>query len=213
MRTAFRKQIRTFLTSNFETFEMETTGRGSITTWLDGIKARQDDAAQELWNRYFARLVPLARHHLRGFGRETDEEDVALSALKSAMLGVQAGRFPDLNDRTGLWPLLVTMTARKAMNEIKRQRTKKRDRAAEQPLADMQAIVGDEPSPEFALRLAEAIESLVEALGDDALQLIATRKLEGYDNDEIAAELDVSTRTVVRKLARIRQEWEEASPS
>jgi DNA-directed RNA polymerase specialized sigma24 family protein len=108
-----------------------------------------------------------------------------------------------------LWPLLVTITARKAINEIKRQRTKKRDRAAEDHMADVYSFAGHEPSPEFALRVAEEVERLVISLGDEALRTIVARKLEGYTNDEIAKELDVSTRTVVRKLRRIRQEWEE----
>jgi RNA polymerase sigma factor (sigma-70 family) len=188
---------------------MDSSSRGSVTTWLDGLRGGSQRAAQELWNRYFAQLVPLARRQLRGVARDTDEEDVALSALKSAMLGVQHNRFPELNDRTGLWPLLVTITARKAINELKRQSAQKRDRAMELSMSDEQLIAGREPSPEFALRLTEAIQALVHGLGDDALQTIAKRKLEGYANEEIAAELKVSTRTVVRKLARIRQEWQE----
>jgi RNA polymerase sigma factor (sigma-70 family) len=180
-----------------------------VTTWLDALKARQEDAAQQLWNRYFAVLMTVARRHLRGLKQGADEEDIALSALKSAMLGVQNNQFPELTDRTGLWPLLVTITARKAANEIKRQRTKKRDRLAEEPLADVQQILAREPSPDFGLRLVEAIQSLIRGLNDDTLQTIALRKLEGYANDEIANELNVSTRTIVRKLARIRQEWDQ----
>jgi RNA polymerase sigma factor (sigma-70 family) len=190
---------------------MDSTSRGSVTTWLDGLKEGNEGAAQELWNRYFTQLVEVARRQMRNLARDADEEDVALSALKSAMLGVQDNRFPDLNDRTGLWPLLVTITARKAVNELRRQRAKKRDRAFEQPIVDEQSIAGSDPSPDFALRLTEAIQSLVLALGDKTLQVIAQRKLEGYANDDIAKELNVSTRTVVRKLARIRQEWDEGN--
>lgn len=188
---------------------MDSPSRGSVTTWLDGLKVRSDGAAQELWNRYFAQLVQVARRQMGGFARDADEEDVALSALKSAMLGVQNNCFPDLNDRTGLWPLLVTITARKAVNELERQLAQKRDRTREQPLADDQLIAGNVPSPEFALCLAEAIQSLVRALNDKTLQVIAQRKLEGYGNEDIAKELNVTTRTVVRKLARIRQEWDD----
>jgi DNA-directed RNA polymerase specialized sigma24 family protein len=183
--------------------------RGSVTTWLDALKGQQELAAQELWNRYFSQLVLLARKQLGGLARDNDEEDIALSALKSAMLGVQNNRFPELNDRTGLWPLLVTITARKAINEIKRQRTKKRDRGAEQQIDNLQILAGNFPTSDFALRLGEGIESLVAALGDETLRTIAQRKLEGYENEEIAKELNVSVRTLVRKLARIRQEWEE----
>jgi RNA polymerase sigma factor (sigma-70 family) len=188
---------------------MDASSRGSVTTWIEGIKGKNEQAAQELWNRYFGQLVLLARRQLRGLAREADEEDIALSALKSAMLGLRNNRFPKLNDRTGLWPLLITITCRKAINEFRRQGSKKRDRASEQPLADEQTIAGRDPSPDFALRLAEAIPTLVHALGDPILQTIAQRKLEGYTNEDIAKALNVSTRTVVRKLARIRQEWEE----
>jgi DNA-directed RNA polymerase specialized sigma24 family protein len=190
---------------------MSTSSRGTVTNCIDGLKKGSEGAAQELWNRYFAQLMAIARHQLRSVPRDVDAEDIALSALKSAMLGVRNNRFPDLTDRTGLWPLLVTITSRKAINEMKRQRTKKRDRAAEKPMADVQLIVGSEPGPDFSVRLAEAIRSLVCSLGDETLQTIARRKLEGYANEDIAKELQVSTRTVVRKLGRIRQEWNEAT--
>jgi RNA polymerase sigma factor (sigma-70 family) len=180
-----------------------------VTGWLDHLKEGNEAAAQQLWNRYFARLVTLARHRLYGFGRVSDEEDIALSVLKSAMLGVQNNRFPGLHDRTGLWPLLVTITARKSINEIKRQRSKKRDRAAEKQVADVESFVGNDPPPEFALLLVEEIENLVAALGDETLRTIVGLKLEGFTNEEIAMKLDVSIRTIVRKLRRIRQEWKE----
>src|SRR5262245_712235 len=85
---------------------MNTSSPGSVTNWLQELKAHGDSAAQELWNRYFSQLVTLARRHLGGLARDADEEDVALSALKSVMLGVENNRFPELRDRTGLWPLL-----------------------------------------------------------------------------------------------------------
>jgi RNA polymerase sigma factor (sigma-70 family) len=187
---------------------MDWPTRGSVTGWLHELKEGNEAAAQQLWNRYFAQLVPLARSRLHGLERDIDGEDIALSALKSAMLGVQNNRFPDLNDRTGLWPLLVTITARKAINEIKRQRTKKRSRAEEE-IVDVQSIVGSEPTPEIALQFAEGIEQLIAGLPDEMLRTIAELKLQDYANDEIARKLNVSTRTVVRKLKRIRQEWEE----
>jgi DNA-directed RNA polymerase specialized sigma24 family protein len=42
------------------------------------------------------------------------------------------------------------------------------------------------------------------------LQGVATCKLEGYTNDEIAARLGCVTKTVERKLARIRGMWANA---
>ncbi len=190
---------------------MELPSRGSVTHWMDQLRLGHQAAADELWKRYFVQLVTLARSRFHGLGRISDEEDIALSALKSAFLGLQNQRFPDLSDRTGLWPLLVTITARKAVNEAARERTKKRDYGREDRFVDEQTLVGVSPSPEFALLVAEQIDSLVIALGDETLRTIVALKLEGDTNEEIAAKLDVSTRTIVRKLHRIRQEWEVAN--
>ena len=190
---------------------MELPSRGSVTHWLDELKLGHEAAAQQLWNRYFFQLVTLARQRFHVLGRDTDEEDVALSALKSAMLGLQNNRFPDLSDRTGLWPLLVTITARKSINELNRQRAKKRDRGLELRLAEDQMLAGAGPTPEFALMVAEEIDALVEGLGDETLRTIVALKLEGHTNEEIASKLDVSARTIVRKLQRIRQEWKVAT--
>jgi DNA-directed RNA polymerase specialized sigma24 family protein len=176
---------------------------------LHGLRTGDNVAAQELWNRYFARLVAVAHSRLRGLARDSSGEDVALSALKSVMLGVQANRFPNLTDGTGLWPLLVTITARKAIKEVRRQLANKRSPNAERRVPDLESIIGDEPSPEFAVEVADELERLVRRFDDPMLRTIAQRKLEGFTNTEIAKELGVSTRTVIRKLGLIRQELDE----
>src|SRR4051794_3833514 len=52
---------------------------GSITAWVDRLKAGDSAAAGPLWQAYFRRLVELARQRLRGLSGAADEEDVALS--------------------------------------------------------------------------------------------------------------------------------------
>src|SRR5262245_52761589 len=90
-----------------------TAGDGSITGWLGRVAAGDRPAAERLWQRYFHRLVGLARARLRDAPRRAaDEEDVALSAFDSFCRGAERGRFPDLADRDGLWALLMTITAR-----------------------------------------------------------------------------------------------------
>jgi hypothetical protein len=69
-------------------------------------------AAQGLWERYFARMVDLARTRLRASrGRDagSDEEDAALSAFDSLCAGLARGKFPQLADRDDLWRLLVVI--------------------------------------------------------------------------------------------------------
>src|SRR5690349_5944237 len=98
------------------------SGEGSITGWLAQLAEGDRPAAEQLWRRYFHRLVGLARRKLRDAPRRVaDEEDVALSAFDSFCRGAEQGRFPDLADREGLWALLMTITARKACHLLRDQ--------------------------------------------------------------------------------------------
>ena len=69
-----------------ETAEGRSTAMSSeesVTDWIGRLKAGESAAAGRLWERYFERLVGLARIQLRGTPRGVaDEEDVALSALR-----------------------------------------------------------------------------------------------------------------------------------
>jgi DNA-directed RNA polymerase specialized sigma24 family protein len=193
----------------------------SVTEWLGRLKAGDQEAAQELWTRYFDQLVRLARGKLRGARRRAaDEEDVALSALDSFCRGAAAGRFPDLGDRHGLWPLLVAITARKAIKLHKHERRKKRGSGAVRgesvfagpggdpsEAAGWQQVLGDEPTPAFACEVAEECQRLLQRLPEESLRSVALWKMEGYTNAEIAAKLGCIERTVERKLRMIRRIW------
>ena len=103
------------------------TSSGSVTQWLGLLKAGDADAAQRLWQRYFERLVRLARKKLQGARRRVaDEEDAALGAFDSFCRGAREGRFPLLSDRHNLWPLLVLITSRKAIDLVQQEGRKKR---------------------------------------------------------------------------------------
>jgi hypothetical protein len=112
-----------------ETGPMATGDEGSITRWLDVLKAGDEAAAQQLWERYFARMVGLARTKLRAGRRPgvaADEEDAALSAFDSFCSGAARGRFPALADRDDLWRLLTVITARKVFALVRRGERLKR---------------------------------------------------------------------------------------
>jgi DNA-directed RNA polymerase specialized sigma24 family protein len=183
---------------------------GSVTHWLEQLKAGDRAAAQPLWERYFQRMVELARQHLRSAPRRlADEEDVALGAFDSFFRGAQRGHFPQLADRNDLWRLLVVITARTASDLKRRERAQKRG-GLRLPLAnqaDLAQVVGTEPSPEFAAQVAEECQRLLARLGDGELRSIALWKMEGYSNDEIATKIGCVARTVERRLAVIRSLW------
>ena len=95
---------------------------GSVTRFLGGLKAGEPEATRKLWERYFAELVRLARARLRDAPRVVaDEEDAALSAFDSLCRGAGQGRFPQLDDRSDLWKVLVTITARKAADIVQHE--------------------------------------------------------------------------------------------
>ena len=103
---------------------MASEGGGSVTHWIGALQAGDmDDAARRLWGRYFEQLAHLARLRLRSAPRgPADEEDVALSVLDSFCEGIAAGAFPKLGGRDDLWRLLVVLTARKALDQVRRRR-------------------------------------------------------------------------------------------
>src|SRR5271166_2747809 len=134
---------------------------GSVTLWIDQLKAGAREAAQPLWDRYFHQLVQRIRRRLAaGSPRGADEEDVALSAFKSFYRAAENGRFPQLNDRDDLWQLLLVLTDRKTCDLMQLERRQRRgrgrvadeaalgqgDSTVDQPLA---ALAGQEPTPAF----------------------------------------------------------------
>lgn len=193
-----------------------------VSVWLGQMADGDDQAAQRLWEQYYERLVRLAHKKLGAAKRRAaDEEDVVLSAFNSFYARAKAGRFPRLSDREDLWKLLVTITARKARAERRRQHAEKRGEGQVRGESafgkightalhrGIDQVLGDEPTPELAAEVAEECRRLLEKLDDDALRTIALSKLEGYTNEEIADRMDCSLRTVKRRLARIRQLWED----
>lgn len=191
----------------------------SVTYWLRQLEAGDAAAARPLWERYFTQLVHLARGRLRGARpRAADEEDVALSAFDSFCRGVAGGRFPLLNDRNNLWALLLTLTERKAVDLAQHEGRQKRGGgrlAGESALEHspeegrgLEQVAGPEPTPEFAVQVAEECQRLLDQLGDEELRELAVAKLEGYTNAEIAAKLGCAEITIERRLRLVRKRWE-----
>lgn len=179
----------------------------SVAGWLARLKAGDAAGAQPLWERYFARLVALARSRMTVGRAAADEEDVALSAFNSFCAGAAAGRFPRLGDRDDLWRLLVVIVTRKARDHARSERRLKRGGGATAADVDLADILASDPTPDFAAAVAERCEVLLERLNDATLRAVAVWKMEGYTADEIAAKMGCATRTVGRKLRLIRELW------
>ncbi|MBC8874785.1 MAG: RNA polymerase subunit sigma-70 [Planctomycetes bacterium] len=197
----------------------------SVTEWLHNLKQGDSLAAQRLWQRYVARLIRLASRKLGNAPRRVaDEEDVVIAAFASFCRGVEAGRFSRLDDRDDLWQVLIVLTERRAIDQMRREQAAKRgagDVRGESALAaanpsgssvpGVGRVVDTEPTPEFAALVAEECEQRLGALGDSELERIAVDKMAGYSNREISQRLGTSLRGVERRLQLIRRIWSQES--
>ena len=194
---------------------------GSVTEWLEQLRKGDSLAAQKLWQRYVEQLVRLARKDLGQTPRRAaDEEDVALAAFAGFCKGVEAGRFSRLYDRDDLWQVLLMLTERKAIDQIRREHAQIRGAGNVRGESALEAgdssgssppglgrIADTEPTPEFAALVAEQFERLIGMLRDPELERIALDKMAGYTNQEISQRLGTSLRNVERRLQLIRRTW------
>jgi RNA polymerase sigma factor (sigma-70 family) len=182
--------------------------KGSISCLLAPVQAGDPAAVQQLWERYFHRLVGLARKKLRGaVPAGGDAEDVALSAFASFWRNAERGRFPLLADRDGLWRLLMVITARKAAHLL-RDEQHEAQAAGGEAGPDLERFLSREPTPELAAQMAERYRQLLASLGERDLELVAVWRMEGLTVKEIADRLQYDERTIKRKLRIIRGIWE-----
>jgi DNA-directed RNA polymerase specialized sigma24 family protein len=176
-----------------------------ISKWINQVKQGNRAALENIWSAYSPRLLSIARRQLsRYVATSADEDDLVMSAVWNFYLQARDGRYPDLNDRQALWKLLVAITLNKARalsrKELRRQRLLELRCAAQ---ASCEVASG----PELAVQLADHLQYLMQLLDDATLCEVATAKLEGLSNAEIALQIGKAVTTVERKLRVIREIW------
>jgi len=193
----------------------------SVTAWIDGVNAGDESDIRKLWGRYFERLMRLAGSRLApGSRRSFDEEDVALSAFQSFCDRAGNGQFPHLRGRDDLWRVLATITVRKAIAATRHRARLKRGGGrvlGESALgagngegeSGLARVLSREPTPAEAALFADEYLRSLERLQEPSIRSVALRRLEGWSTSEIARSLNVSPRTVERKLKLIRAIWSE----
>ncbi len=199
--------------------------QGTITQLVVKVKGGNQQAAFAIWQRYFDRLVAIARRKLAGCPRAAaDEEDVVLSAFGSLLRGAESNKFQRLNDRDDLWQVLVMLTVRKAINHRNRELAQKRGSgrvlgesalfgSASNCDGDLEAgivrVVDARPSPAFMAELEDEMQQLFGLL-DEEQQRIVLWRLEGHTNRQIAERLERTESWVERKFRRVRRQWTQA---
>ena len=189
-----------------------------VTRWISAVKAGDEDAAAKIWERFFPKLVKMARKRMSPAARRVyDEEDAALSAFRSFFSDAKAGQYPKLDDRHDLWRLLTALTMHKIIDVRRAETTTKRGGGrvhGESDLDGSSANLGldefacPEPGPEFVVDLVDQARFVLDRL-EPALRQIAVLKMSGLTNAEIADKVGVTCRSVERKLERVRRQWQE----
>lgn len=178
----------------------------SVTSYLRQLRSGDtEEAAQRIYSRYFGQLRSVVRRHLSSVARrEFDSEDLVQSAFRSLFSRLR--QYEKVDDRSGLWHLLMLIARNKATNTLRKRIRLKR--AAHELVEPGETSPQFEPhdaalSPDQQIEALDELHHVLESLPRD-LRQIAIWKLEGRTNAEIAELTSASRRTVERKLELIR---------
>lgn len=195
-----------------------------ITQWLPGLRDGDQEAVERIVSRYLEPVVRLVHRRLVPKARRGgDEEDVALSAMHSFIWRAQDGQFDQLRNRDDVWRLLVAIATRKAASHVVREAAQKRGGGSVRGESVFAAgggfdrFVGDGAAGETDVETRESADQVLaflDTLGDPTMVDVALYKSVGLSNAEIAKHLDCATKTVERKLKRLREkarQWAESN--
>jgi RNA polymerase sigma factor (sigma-70 family) len=186
---------------------MDNPSAELVAQWRGG----DQQAAEELFQRYAERLLALARSRLSTrLTRHVDPEDVVQSAYRSFFIGARNGRY--VLERSGdLWRLLAAITLHKLQHQVERLTAGKRGVGREcppgkdgSPFGQQVHAVAREPTPAEAAALCDTLEQVFRGL-EPLPRLVVEMRLQGYTLDEIADKVQRSERTVRRILDGVKQ--------
>ena len=192
----------------------QSTEQHSVTYWLTLAKNGDEAGAVQIWNRYFSRLLELAKRKLPIYARQgADEEDLAISAMNCLLVGARKDRFKKLEDRQDLWQLLVVITQRRACNlkrhNMRRIRAPQRvpNGDDESRSSEILAFVDKQPAASDIAALDDTLQKLMGMLKTEIDRRIVKLKLAGNSRREIADEVGILPDSVNRKLRKIHAIW------
>ena len=178
-----------------------------IERWREG----DETAAQEIYNRYVARLIALAGSRISPrLARRVEAEDVVQSVYKSFFARTNDDRLV-IGETGQLWGLLAAITINKIRAKARFHGASKRSVDAEASISASLSCYGlaptelaGEPSAEEAAALAEQYEMVAAQMNEQQRQVFQLY-LDNMPVDDIANEIRRSARTVRRELDQIRR--------
>src|SRR5262249_19675223 len=162
-------------------------------TLLELWKTGDEQAAQEIFERYVDQLQRLARRHLsQRMARRIDPEDVVLSVFRTFFVRAREGQF-SVEGPDDLCKLLARMTLIKGPRQVQRHTAAKRDvrselepqGADEDPVGQ---LLGREPGPDMIQAFVDQLTHFLGLLKPEERQILEL-KVEGHSSAEIAGRL------------------------
>ena len=197
---------------------MKTRNNESFEELLDAMQKGEDEAFTTFFNQYYDQLVQFAKKKLGSFPLRTfDADDVAQSAMKSLFKSLRENRYEAQNS-IEIWQILITITKNKLLDRRRRQQAQKRGggnvrgesiwaQTGEDSGLHEQRDTRQNMTPEAQVELLETTDLLFHQLEDDKTREVARLLLAGYCINDIAEELNCVRRTIERKIAQIRELW------
>jgi RNA polymerase sigma factor (sigma-70 family) len=175
---------------------------------IDLWRRGDQDAARQIVERYFDRMLLLARRRIsQRLSSRVDPEDIVQSVFRTFFVRLKDGEFV-FQDQDDLCKLLMRITLHKTLRQVAFHKAAKRnpnmetgqgDRHAEQ----LMALFDREPSAEATVTFLDQLEHFLDRLEPQTRQIIEMR-LQGYSNDEICKELGTYDRKIRRAVERVR---------
>lgn len=184
--------------------------------YIDGLRRFDEQITLEFCRQYGTSLERLAGKHLAtGLQQRLDPEDVVQSVYRTFFRRASDGQF-QLSDRSDLWRLLCVITLTKVRSQARRQLRQKRNINKEVRLdappggkgrpADLEAAA---PAPDESIEFTEHFDKIMASFTDEERRIVEL-KLQERTNDEVAALVGCSERTVRRILKSVQDSLEQS---
>jgi RNA polymerase sigma factor (sigma-70 family) len=181
---------------------------------IAGLRDGDSAVLGDFCRHYGEMLHGLARKHLpRAIQRRVGPEDVVQSVCRTFLMRARRGEF-QLNDSDDLWGLLCAITLTKVREQTRFHLRQRRGLDREQVLTPAEDGSGSGPQPVAAgadpaeaAAFADCFQQLIAGLDEEERQVVDL-KLQDCTQEEIAARLGCSERTVRRLLKRVQAHLE-----
>ncbi len=177
----------------------------SITRLLSGVKKADEEAVHDLFLRCYSRVAEIGRRKLvnkptrRGF----DEDDAANSAFIQFLKEAKDGKFEmKLENREDFWQIVTVLVADNIAKRLRSERAKKRggEAAAAVTVDQVPQAICDLEDPTLETEIADAKAVFLSRLPSHEHREVVEFMSAGLTQEQIAAELNLSVRTVARRL-------------